>query len=175
MFGIFKRQRIPPRHRSSAYMDLAFGRTPTATDEDAAAWDTPPAPLGLLTDGSEETHLTTDGVDNDAKSTWIELDLGQEHEVYEINIRSTPGVGFMQAAAATVDLVVSLITGAEGEDVTTGTARDTQDVAHDGAWDTATIHYIGNGIPVRYVWIQFTPENTHNVNVDLSVIEVFGC
>jgi len=175
MLGIFEKQRIPPRHRSAAYMDLAFNRTPTATDEDAAAWDTPPAPLNSLTDGSEETHLTTDGVDNDAKSTWIEVDIGQECEVYEINVRSLAAGGFMQDATGAGNITISLITGAEGEDPTTGTARDTQDVAADGAYDISTLHYIGSGIPVRYVWIEFTPETTKAITVDLSTIEVFGC
>ena len=156
-------------------MNLAFGRTPTDSDEDAAAWDTPPAPLTNVTDGSEETHFTTDGVDNDHKSTWLELDLGQEREVYEINVRSLAAGGFMQDATGAGAITISLITGAEGQDPTTGTARDTQDVAADGAYDIATIHYIGAGIPVRYVWIEFTPEANKAITVDLSVIEVFGC
>jgi hypothetical protein len=179
--GIFDRLfgrgalKIPIRHRSAAYMNLAYGIVPTAADA-VGAWDTPPTPIEDITDEKLDTHFCTqDGINAAANLTWLQIDLGQEFEVYEIVIHNRSGEGFNQAAAAAANIDVNLITGVTGETATTGDVRDTQEVGHAGAWEDSTLHYVGEGISVRYVWIAFTPDGANDMNVDLSEIEVFGC
>ena len=177
--GIFDRifggrMKIPPRHRSAAFMNLAFGILPTQDGVGAATWDTAPTNLTALTDGQPCTHLTQDGIDADATQVYIEVDLGQEFEVYEMEISSRgAATGFRKAAGAAQDIL--LVTGITGETAATGTTRETHSVAGDNAWDESTLHYLGDGIPVRYVWVTTTGDAVNNVDVDISEIEVFGC
>ena len=176
MFGnIFKKKmKIPPRHRSAAYMNLAYKLTPTAVDVTPNAWDTPPAPLCNLTDEQRYTHLTTPGVHDDADQTYIEIDLGAIYEVYEIVVQNAgAATGYNKAiAGANVDfhLITSVV-----DDITEGTTRDTQTVLGNGVDHDNTLHYVGDGIPVQYVYVEFTGEPGDITTVDLSAIEVFGC
>lgn len=178
--GIFDRffgkgkLKIPARHRTAAYMNLAFDITPTAEDVTPSAWDTPPAPLRNLTDENYQSHLTTPGVHDDADQTYIEIDLGQIYEVYEIIIQNGGAATGYNKAVAGADVDFHLVTSI-ADDVTAGTVRDTQTVPGDGANHDNTLHYVGEGIPARYVYIEFTGEVGNNTTVDLSSIEVFGC
>lgn len=179
--GIFDRLfrkgnlKIPNRHRSAAYMNLAFGITPTAADLTPSAWDTPPVPLTTLTNGDPMTHFTTPGLHDDADQTFIEIDLGTEFEIYEINVLNEgAATGFMKDAAG-ADVDFHLIVGITGEDVSTGTTLDTQTVAGDGADKDSTLEYVGNGVAARYIWVEFTGEVGDDTEVDLSQIKVFGC
>lgn len=176
MFELFNKPGVPARHRQAAYMNLAYGITPTALDA-LGAWLTPPDPIADVTDELAETHFcTADGVNAAAQLTWLEIDLGQEYEVYEIVVRNLPGEGFNQAVAAVADIDVNLMIGITGATPAAPTATlDTQVCGHGGLWEDSTLHYVGEGVRTRYVWIAFTPDGANNMNVDLSEIEVFGC
>ena len=170
MFGLFKRTGIPPRHRSSAYMNLAFGKLPTILTAD---WDTDPVGLGNLTDESADTHLTTDGACkvNLAAGKGIKIDLGQKFEVYEINVENRSGEGVKAnnaANAGTVKVKTSL-------DDTTYTQRSSTQTPAGVAFEDMNVDYLGSGIPVRYVLVEFDSDASYFMTVDISEIKVFGC
>jgi len=168
------RLKIPARHRTAAYMNLAFDILPTAVDVTPNAWDTPPVDLRTLTDENYQTHFATPGVHDDADQTYIEIDLGDIYEIYEIIVQNGgAAIGYNKAIAG-ADVDFHLVTSIS-DDVTAGTVRDTQTVPGDGANHDNTLHYVGEGIPARYVYIEFTGEVGDVTTVDLSQIEVFGC
>jgi hypothetical protein len=167
--------KTPPRHRSGGFGNLALGILPTQDGIGAATWDTAPTNLIALTDEVRDTHLTQDGIDGDNTQVYIEIDLGRLCEVYEITISNihVAGQGFMKAAGAAQN--INLVSGIDGETAATGTTRDVQVLAGDGDWYNSTLHFAGNGIPVRYVWATTTGDGVNNFNVDISEIEVLGC
>lgn len=170
MFGLFRKKRgVPPRHRNSPFMNLAFGKVPTIATAD---WDTDPVGLANLTDESSDTHLTTDGASkvNLAAKKGIKIDLGAIYEVYEIRVKNRTGEGFK----ANNDLNAGEITLITSEDDTTYTDRSTSQVP-DAAFEDADIDYVGNGISVRYVMVEFDSDATYFFTVDISGIEVYGC
>lgn len=169
MFGLFKRQRIPPRHRSSAYMNLAFGKIPTDVAS-VGTWDQRPAPLIMLTDADKSTNITTIGEHStDAETLTLEIDLGQEYEVYEILVHNRTGTGFKKAATAQDVTLVTLNAAAAA------VTRDTQAIAGDDAYKTSTLHYKGQGIPVQKVQIKTLMNSANKFTLALADIEVFGC
>lgn len=166
---------IPPRHRSGGFGNLALGILATQNGIGVAAWDTAPTNLVALTDEVRNTHLTQDGIDAGNDQVYIEVDLGRVCEVYEINIDNinVAGQGFMKAAGAVNDIF--LVTGIDGETAATGDVRAIQVLAGDGDWYNSTLRYMGNGIPVRYVWLTFTGDGVNAINVDISEIQALGC
>lgn len=177
--GIFDRLfgkgdlKVPQRHRQAAYMNLAYEKTPTFADATpAAAWDTDPPNPERWVDEKIDSHSL--GAHNDNVESWAVIDLGQEYEIYEIVIDHIPTTaGFRQAAGgAAIDFTLQTGVLATIGDATT---RDTQSVATDNAWKTVALNYLGEGIPVRYIFIAFTPDGTRICSLDLSSIEVYGC
>lgn len=169
MFEQFTKRGVPPRHRNSPFMDLAFGKLPTIATAD---WDTDPVGLANLTDDDPDTHLTTDGVTvvTAAVKKGIKIDLGQIYEIYEIRVKNRAGEGVKannNASAGQIRVITSI-------DDSTYTDRTDAQVP-DAVFIDADVDYIGNGIPVRYVMIEFHPDGTYYFTVDLSTIEVFGC
>lgn len=168
MFNKFKKRGIPPRHRNSPFMDLAFGKLPVAVFVGGTA----PAPLANVTDDNIDTHFTTDGVTSvTATPNTIKIDLGQIYEVYEIRVKNRAGEGFKTnnaLNAGTVKLFADTVDGATTQRGTTQTPAGT-------SFENADIDYIGDGIAVRYVSIQLYPDGTYTLTADLSAIEVFGC
>ena len=169
MFGMFKRKRIPPRHRSAAYMNLAFGKVPTDACS-VGTWDQRPAPLTFLTNGNKTTNITTIGQHStDTEVCTLEIDLGREYEVYEINVHARTGTGFKKVNTAQNALLVTV------DGAAAALTRDTQAVAGDGAYKAPTLHYKGQGIPVQKIQIKTTMNSAHMFTLALAEIEVFGC
>ena len=170
MFELFKKQRIPPRHRSAAYMNLAFGKLPTI-EGSVGVCDQDPAPLSILTDeGDQEVGFTTILEHSTvAENLYIQIALEQEFEIYEIVIRHKTGAGYKKAATDQ-DVLLKTI---DGANVTT--TRDTQTVTGDDAFHDNELTYKGDGIPVQIVLIQTVMTSANKFTLDLSEIEVFGC
>lgn len=165
MFGnIFgKRGKVPLRHRSSAYMNLAHQILPTIS----GTFDTTPAPLAMLTDGNRQVPITTAGVETTAAG--IVIDLGMEYEVYEIKIHSGYGGGYLSVVGntGTIELAVE-------DAAAAATTLDTQNTVST-AYVPITLHYQGNGIPVRKILLQVVSIGADAQTIKPSEIEVFGC
>ena len=170
MFGLYKRRGVPPRHRNSPFMNLAYGKVPTI---ETADWDTDPVGLANLTDEQNDTHLTTDGatVVTAANDKGIKIDLGRIYEVYEIKVKNRSGEGVKTNNASNAG-GMRLKT---STDDTTYTDRSDDQVAAGTAFEDADIDFKDNGIAVRYVLIEFRPDGTYFLTTDLSGIEVYGC
>ena len=164
MFGLFKKRGIPPRHRSAAYMNLAFQRLVTEV-----GFDVTPTPLEMLTNGITQTPITTGGEETGATGDLI-LDLGGEYEVYEILIHSGVGGGYMSGAGNTgeIELQVAPASGVYGAVLATQT-----DVT--GILIPIALNWTGNGQPVQFIRIRATSDTVRPQLVRPSEIEVFGC
>jgi hypothetical protein len=113
-------------------------------------------------------------VHDDADQTYIMVDLGAIYEVYEIKVSSYGTTGFNKAVAG-ADVDFHLVTHDTVDDVSLGTVRDTQTVPGSGVDQASTLHYNGQGISVRYVYVEFTGEVGDVTTVDITEIEVLGC
>lgn len=149
----------------SPFMNLAHRIIPTA----GGAWDSAPASLEFLTDENLHTEAGV-GTDNDAAEVYIEIDLGQEHEVYVIDVTNMLAHGFKQAAGgAAVDFTLKTLDGAATE-----TTRDTQAVATDNAFYDSTLAYNGDGIPVQKIRVCVTADAVRVCTMHLGEIAVYG-
>ena len=164
MFGMFKRRRVPQRHRSAAFMNLAYQKAVTKS----GTWNQAPVGYELLTDGKKQTLMGTAAIDNTGTDAYLEIDLGREYEVYEIIFHSHTE-GFKSAVANTGVIKLDTVDGA-------GTAilRDTQ-TSVTAVYTAVTLGYKGNGIPVQKVRLVFVPDGTRPLDVNIAEIEVFGC
>lgn len=164
MFGILNRRGIPPRHRTAAFMNLAYQKPVTKS----GTWNQAPVGYELLTNGDKQTLMGTAAIDNTGTDAYLEIDLGREYEVYEIVFHSHTE-GFQSAAVNTGDIELKTVDGAGAV-----TARDTQ-TGVVAAYSPVTLTYKGNGIPVQKVRLVFTPDGTRPLDVNIAEIEVFGC
>ena len=165
MFGLFNKTRIPKRHRTSAYMNLAFGILPTVI----GTWDQVPAELRTLTDNDLDTNLATIAEDsNNAVTVGIEIDLTKEYEVYEIDVHHAVSTGFKKHST---DQAVKLYT---VDEAGTETERETQTIVGNDTYQDSTLHYHGNGIPVRKVRIKSLMNSAKKLTFALAEIEVMG-
>ena len=167
MFGINEKPKTPLRHRRSPFMNLAFQKVPTVH----GTWSETPSPLKMLTDGDIHTPITSRGADDGTDTVYIQIDLGQEYEVYEIVIHSGYGGGCKShpANGGTIKLKTGL-TATEGD----ATERDSQTTKSPN-YTPITLHYEGEGIPVRYVFLSMKGDGSYHQYIQPAEIEVFGC
>lgn len=165
MFGIMDRMRIPPRHRSAAFMNLAYNKLPVLT----GTVDVDMAPLAMLTDENRQDDVTTALEDNDAAAVYVTIDLLQVYEVYQIVISSGLAGGYKSAASNTG--VITLETSKDGSN---WTERATQTTVAT-TYQTITLGYDGDGIPVSHVRMKMLSDGTRIQYLKPSEIEVFGC
>ena len=167
---MFKRSRIPPRHRSAAYMNLAFGVLPVAKGS-VGAPDQAPLPIEILTDEGDKSVGFTTVLEHatDTENVMIEIDLLHEYEVYEIVVSFKTATGFKKVAT-NQDILLRTVNAAAAV-----STRDTQTLTADGAFHDSTLHYVGDGIPVQKVQIYTVMNSADKLTMDLSEIEVFGC
>lgn len=164
--GIFgNNEAVVIRAIRSPYMNLAHGIAPTA----GGAWDSAPTGLGNLTDENKHTECVA-GTDNDAAEVYIEIDLGQQHEVYVIEISNLLGHGFA-AGAGGLDTDFTLKTVDDADNVTT---RDTQNVLQDDDWDDITLEYNGDGIPVQKIRVCVTDTDGSGITMQPGEVAVYG-
>ena len=162
-----KKLAVPVRGARAAFMNVAYGITPTIV----GTWTADPVGLANLTDEKHLTHLTTDGVTNTtlADKVQIKVDLGQIYEIYKIDVLNTVGAGIKAnntSNAGTCDLETSI-------DDSAWTVRATQTPALTTFVDM-DIDYEGEGIPVRYVRLYLENDDTYFMTIDIGDIEVFG-
>lgn len=165
LFGLAGKGKKTAVHRAirSPMMNLAYNLTPTA----GAGWGTAPTGLKTLTDESKLTENTA-GVDADA-TAYIEIDLGQEFEVYAITVSNVSGSGFKSTGE---DSAVTLIT---LDGAANATTRDSQTLTAGAAYVDSTLDFDGEGIPVQKVRISMTHAAGATRTLKLSEIEIFGC
>ena len=161
--GDTKRRTAIKRSIRSPMMNLAFGLTPVA----GAGWDTAPTVLKNLTDESKLTECVA-GNDNDATS-YIEIDLGQEFEIYQIVIANVSGSGFKSTDVTSETSLITL------DGAANATTRDTQVLTAGAAYVDSTLGFDGEGIPVQKVRISMGHEAGATRTLKLSEIEIFGC
>ena len=161
---MFKRKRVPQRHRSAAFMNLAYQKTVTKS----GTWNQAPVGFELLTDGNKQALMGTAAIDNTGTDAYIEIDLGREYEVYEIIFHSHTA-GFKTGAGNTGDIELDTVDGAG-----TVIQRDVY-TSDNTAYQALTLGYKGNGIPVQKIRLVFTPDGTRPLDVNIAEIEVFGC
>lgn len=161
---------IPPRHRSSAFMNLAHQKVPVIKGS-VGVCDQDPAPLTVLTDSETKTIGFTTVLEHstNGENLAIEIDLGREYEIYEIIVHSAAVGGFKKAVTDQSVLLRTIDAGA------TTTTRDTQVVAGDDAYHASTLHYNGCGIPVQKIQVYTVMNSANKFSADLTEIEVFGC
>jgi len=149
-------------------MNLAFQKLPTKH----GTWSVKnPYPLQRLTDGDIHTILSSAGADTGTDTVYIQIDLGQVYEVYEIVIHSGYGGGYKSAASNTG--TIKLKTGLSTTE-SDATERDSQTTTST-SFIPITLHYEGEGIPVRYVFISMKGDGTRTQYIKPAEIEVFGC
>ena len=161
-----KKRKTPLRHRRTPFMNLAFGKLPTAI----GFWDVDPAGLEMLTDEEYITSITTAGQCKTVTPVAIKVDLGQVFEVYDILIHSGDG-GYLSAADNTGTL--KLMTGVT-DSIGDATERDNQTTVST-TYVPITVTYEGEGIPVRYVFLELVGDDTREQYLKPAEIEVFGC
>ena len=169
MFGIknpFEKRKAPLRHRPSAFMNLAYQKVPTKV----GTWDTDPVGMAVMTDEELLTSIVTAGVCNTILPVYLALDLGQAYEIYQINVYSGDG-GYKSAASNTGTL--KLKTGLTSV-LADATERDTQTTVS-AAYVPITTGYDGEGIPVRYVFLELIGDGTRSQYLKPAEIEVLGC
>ena len=172
LFGLAaeKELKVPVRGAKAAYMNLAYQKLATITGSGGVC-DQNPSPLSILTDeGNKENGFTTVlEHSSNGEHLAIEINLGQEFEVYEIILHHKSGAGYKKAAT---DQIVKIRT-YDGSGAFVD--RDAQTVTGDNAYHDNTLHYVGEGIPVKHVQVRTTMTSANKFSLDLSEIEVFGC
>jgi len=150
-------------------MNLAFQKQPKALGN----WDHKPIDsiLKQLTNGDIYTRIGDHASDKGTDTAYIQIDLGQEYEVYEIKIHSGYGGGYKSAASNTGTIKLKTgLTDTEGD----ATERDSQTTTSTSNIPI-TLHYEGEGIRVRYVFISMKGDGTRTQYIKPSEVEVFGC
>jgi len=170
MFGFNEKPKVPLRHRTSPYMNLAFQKLPTIH----GTWYHEPSTnaLKMYTDGDIHKRADDYAETYETNVGYIQIDLGQVYEVYEIMIYSGYGGGYMTSNSSntgTIELKTGL-TNVEAD----ATKRDSQTTTST-SYIPITLHYEGEGIPVRYVFFSMKSDGTYHQFVRIGEIEVFGC
>ena len=168
MFGFNEKPKVPLRHRKSPFMNLAFQKVPTVH----GSMDTTPTPLKMLTDEDIHTPITTGMKDTGTDEPYIQIDLGRVYEVYEIVIYSGYNGGYYTNNSSNTGHIY-LKTGTTNV-LADATQRDDQ-TSTTVAYVPITLHYEGEGIPVRYVFLSMKGDGTHFQIARPAEIEVFGC
>ncbi|MCW7072246.1 MAG: discoidin domain-containing protein [Methanophagales archaeon] len=166
MFGFNEKPKVPLRHRKSPYMNLAYQKLPTLHGN----WGTDPAPLKALTNGDIHTPISTTGAKTGSDTVYVQIDLGQVYEVYEIIIHT--GYGYYHTVTGNTGSI-KLKTGLTSTEAD-ATERDEQTNNTDD-YISFTLHYEGEGIPVRYVFLTMVSDGSHPQYIKPAEIEVFGC
>ena len=148
-------------------MNLAFHKTPTI----GGTWDETPSPLKMLTDEDVNTPITSRGARDGTNTVYFQIDLGDVYEVYEIKIYSGYGGGYKShpANAGHIYLKTHVI-----PQEFSATTRDTQTTTSPN-YIPITLHYEGEGIPVRYVYLSMKGDGAYTQYIQPAEIEVFGC
>ena len=162
--------RVPNRSRKAPFMNLAYKKVPTVI----GTWTTDPAGLANLTDEDLLSHLSTDGVTTTtAGAQSVRIDLGQIHEVYQINIKNTSGNGVKANNASNAGTLKLKADTSATPSTQRGTTQTPAGTAFEDI-DASKIGYDGEGIDVRYVLVELVPDGTYFMTLDISEIEVFG-